>query len=482
VAFGGPRTLLVSRAIAWLEITASAFIWVAVIVRLARLRLGAAERAMLAWVALVLAVHSRPIMAKEAVDGLFLVSSGVLLCLGRRPAARLVGYALIGAACLCKQNLAPMAPAALLAFGDLRSPRAWAAAASAPLLYGVAIGALGGGSDALAQLTTQTDFVRYALRAHFVRRDVWLAMAIGLGVMLVGYGWPVRRGGAGAAAGARARAAVAAAALTTGIVWALIQVGEGRFMRHFAHELFGAAVGINLFRSAASGPNDREVRVTWLAIVLAWSLAVSKGGPFPALAAAPLAATLLVCAVELTGLAVPAAVGRRLIAGVLGVLALLAGVSLHRARTEHVYRDLPAQELRSELGDALPGAAGIYSNANTHAFFADLEIALGRVEGQTYALLPDCAMHWVTASQGNPLPIDWAQGTELGSPAVWDRFVSELDARRGGMIVLLQKERVHSLAKGFVPLSTGPYRHRVVGWVRRNLDRFDETEHFELYR
>ena len=86
--------------------------------------------------------------------------------------------------------------------------------------------------------------------------------------------------------------------------------------------------------------------------------------------------------------------------------------------------------------------------------FNDLQVAknIAKKEGKVYCIIPDVAANWVISSQTNPLSIDWPQNSELGRQELVDRIIEDLEAHRGGLIVIVQKYQASSLASGFTPL------------------------------
>ncbi len=123
----------------------------------------------------------------------------------------------------------------------------------------------------------------------------------------------------------------------------------------------------------------------------------------------------------------------------------------------------------------------IYTNPNTYEFLVDLNNAIDIVSARnrTYAIMPDVPGYWVQSSQTNPLLVDWPQPVELGNQYLIDRVTTDLAAKRGEVIVIVQKVHAFYLADGFVPLDEDQYE--VVQYVRTNFRKTHETEFFELY-
>jgi hypothetical protein len=80
---------------------------------------------------------------------------------------------------------------------------------------------------------------------------------------------------------------------------------------------------------------------------------------------------------------------------------------------------------------------------------------------------------------GGNARLERAGGLRLRAAEVACVYRDWLAAQLG---VVLQKTRVHSLTKGFRKRDVGPFRHRIIGTVKRRFERFGESAHFELYR
>src|SRR5207247_6437175 len=88
-------------------------------------------------------------------------------------------YALIGAAMLCKQNFALLAPTSVLILGDARRPAAWLAAAAPALLYAGGLWAAGALPAAAAQLGTQTDPIHNGVLSYLATPWLYAGLVLG---------------------------------------------------------------------------------------------------------------------------------------------------------------------------------------------------------------------------------------------------------------------------------------------------------------
>jgi hypothetical protein len=469
---GGEHVLAASRLVWWCELAFVAWIWVGLVGRALAVELGVVERAALRVLALVLAAHVAPPRAWHTVDGLAVASAGIALAWDARTRRKVAGYAIIGAAALCKQNFLVLAPIALVVRGDWRRPGCWLAAMAPAAFYAGVVGALGGGPDLAAQLGAQHGLVAAGIGPYVSTR-----VAVGLVLGALAGRLPRRttdgRPRARAFAGLVAPLVVATAPV--GLLIAAATASYAHYARVPAFVLFGLALGRTAALLAAG---DRAAaRIALLAVAVAWTSAISVGYPSPAYASGLLAALLLVLDRPVEARA------RGYARAGLVVLAGLACIGSGAARTRVVYRDRPAAELTRPLGDVLRGGAGIYTNDRTADFLADLNraVMLAETRGRPYAILPDVPVHWVTARRPNPLPIDWPQSIELATPALAARVDDAIDRFRGTGVFLVQKVRADALATLALPFAADDPRYPVVGRVRDMLTKTGETTYFDVY-
>lgn len=469
---GGERVLAASRFVWWCELALVAWIWVGLLGRALAVELGVVERSALRVLALLLAAHVAPPRAWHTVDGLAVASAGIALAWDAGARRKIAGYLLVGAAALCKQNFLALAPLALVVLGDWRRPACWLAAVAPVALYAGVVGVLGGGPDLTAQLGAQHGLVAAGLAPYL---SVRVAIGVGLGALA---GW-LPRGGSRGTSRALGFASMLAPLLVVlaplGLLIAASTASYAHYARVPAFVLFGLALGRTATLVAA---RDRSAaRVALLALACAWSSAVSVGYPSPAYASGILAA-LLLCLDRPAG-----APALRWFRAWLVALAVLACAGSVAARTRVVYRDRPAAELGRALGDVLRGGAGIRTNDRTADFLADLNraVMLAEARGRPYAILPDVPVHWATARQPNPLPIDWPQSIELATPALAARVDDAIDRFRGTGVFLVQKVRADALATAAVPFANDDPRYPIVGRVRGTLTKTGETTYFDVY-
>ena len=478
VLVGGDATFWLGRLVVWFQFALIAWIWT----RLFRDSTGRGSSGVEAFaatcIAFVLTSHTFPLMPWHTVDGLALISLGTLLATGSSRTGKVVGYALLGAAALCKQNFLPMAPLAVLILGDRRRWYAWGAALAPAVLYAVVLAALRAVPDAWEQLGSQTDLPLVGVIPYLSNRYFYAGLALGAGAITVALRKPGTPG--------RHRSTTAAVFGLLLVLGTLLGVGltmnrsDYFYLDWASFLLFGAALGAVGARVWLRGWSDRPVRLATVAVLAAWTASLSLGYRTPALATGPLAAFLLGSAVEPWRTPEqPRGTGRLTLAMTALAIALLTVWSV--ARLQHVYHDRPARELTHRLDGVLPGGRFIRTNENTQVVMADLQRAVERARGRPYVIVVDFAGYWVKAPQRNPLPIDWPQTLELNRAPLLQRVTGALEARRGRGVVIVQKVYAADLAQGFTSLQPGNYYYYVADYVRSVFQKSGETTYFEIY-
>jgi len=467
---GGAHTFIVSRLIYWLEVAVGCWAWLEIAIA----RLGAPG--LVPWslplgaLAFMLSTHAFQPMAWHTVDGVALASVGFLLAgTGARGAA---GYALIGAAAVCKQNFLPLIPATILLRGDHGRPVAWAAALIMPALYVAALVVGGGGSDLFHQLTAKSDLVQSGIRQYVGRPWAGIGLALGALPALVvhtGRGRPTR---------------VWLSLLFTGAIAAGLgqSVDHERFqyIDRDAFLLFGASSGVLLGSMRRPFPASFAAAAAF-ALALGWCSSVSEGYQTPAHAAGPLVIVLVGGIMALVDESARRAARRAAFAV---SLAALAWVAPHwrSARRDHIAQELTAPLLTHDLAGVFPGAAGIRTNANTFAALAELRQIVDGLGSTPYAILVDAPGWWACARQRNPLPADWPQSMEICTGELEDRVSRRILALRERGIVIVQNARMNGIAERVDPIPRENGYYGAASWARFALRRESAHRYWDVYR
>lgn len=478
VAVGGDHVLWLVRGWGWLVLGAICWLWT---------RRFAGEtspvfRYALYLAALAAAAHTFPVMGWHTLDALLLASAAVVAAASPLSPARLaVAFALVGTAALCRQNFGLFAPWLLLAVG--LPPRRWPAAVAwtlAPVAaYFALMAALGAGPAAVQQLAAPGGGLLWrAGVVAFVAEPAWLAgLAAGAALGLLARRRHLRP--AWGTALFLAPAAVLAAALATHPGWFA-------FATFVLHGLV-AALGL-----AARPKLPADARFAAVAVAgLGWTTAVSLGYNTPALCAGPLLVVLWRLGRELTAPAPAPSPAVSPLAPIhptraqwlLVPLAVAAVAALAIGRHRFPYLDHPAAHLTHDVGAVLPGGAGLRTNTHLHAVLADLQALRGRLaaDRRPHAILTDFSAAWIRSPARNPLPVEWAQETELAfHPALFRRVFHALRDLPPETVIVVQKHLVADLGAHRTPVPAGSPFYFVQNWVREHCPPRGETEFFLL--
>ena len=477
VALGGDHTYLISRCFVWFQLAFVAWAWSELCARFADARPPLAIQVAIALIGLILSAHYFPDMAWHTIDGLFLISAGFWIRVANAETrVRFVGDLLLGAAILCKQNFLFCVPLIILLCERRQRGRAVLAVLTLPALYAFAVIVSGGASEALTQLTTQSDLATPGFYKYLWEPAFAGGLAIGLlTFVLLRHSPEPERPEASDARNASADLAGLAIVLVL-IVGAVDAMTKGRFLGSPAFGLFGLACGSTLALAALSQSNDARWKLGLIVAAVGWCTALSIGYNTPALAAG-IAATFLL------QLWLPQSKASRSFWLAAGTLLAIVGVwclwALDQSRMKFVYLERPVSDLTWPLDGVLPGGAGLRTDRTTYLVLRDLKALTSR--GEPYAILPDFAGWWPASTESNPLPVDWSQWIELGSPALRSRAIAAMDSQRGRILFLVAKYDTPILAKKLTPAPSS-FRYPLAAYARTHYTKVGETPFFEIYR
>lgn len=462
VVLGGSYTYWLSRLVVWAQLVAVVWLWIMVIQRSLSAALPLRTQLALLVLGLSLSAHNFPLMAWSTIDGLLLIALGAAaLSAGRR--WRLLAYALIGSAVLCKQSFMLVLPLSLIITSDWKDIRCWAAGLLPGMLYVLFLVMNDTLAAAQIQLMSQTDgvLVSSGIIAYLPYAPVGV------------YGYLTA-----ALLHRSRRTALLALLVGPPLLLASAAFAVGELMHQVGFFMFALLGGLTTFAIVCRALSPMQSRISLLILVAGWSASLSGGYNSPMLMAGPLMIALIVYASVLAGPVARRRWAQR--AFILGVA--LVALTFTSLRLNHIYRERPASEMTYHLGDVLPGAQMVFTNANTYRYFDDLNIAIERAGtlGRPYALIPDCPGCWVQSIQPNPLPIDWVIDL-YKNPTTLAQTIDALEnVRRAGGVVVLQEVDANAIANSVTPLPAALYD--VVPYVRQHFDVVSTTAYFTLYR
>jgi len=468
VLFGGEYTFWISRLVAWLQIAVIAWAWPLILEKLSGREIDWKHKSVLSMICFAFTASTFPVMVWPTYDGLFFISIGLLLVLRPSSIAKLSGYFLIGLAYVCKQNFIVVFPAVLLVLGDWRKFRYWIAAIAPGAAYLASMFALGAMPDVLMQVGSATAFVDRAVLPILVLWHVLLGIALGAASV----GLLTRRTPWVSVIGfvcVNAALLLCALALTAELYW---------YSAYVSWWLFGFAFGALLSERFSSKGDRAAAKVGFLAVVVAWSIAISNGFNFPTLGCGVIVLFLVYSVFK--GAETFSGYRYALPSGVL--LMSVALVALWVGRHRHIYRDLPASRLTARLDGVLPGGRFLRTNPNTLDFLSDLNVAIRLTQGERFAIIPGFPAYWVKGRELDPLPMDWPYVEVISTEKMTDRLVKSVADQKGKIILLVQKVEPASLSSGFEPLNEKIYPESLLSYVRIHFEKVGETKYFELRR
>jgi hypothetical protein len=485
VFFGGDRTFWLSRCFVWLEFSGIAWAWVLLTQRTLGRPFRTLELPLLYAIGFILTAHNFPLMAWHSVDAVFLVSLG-LLC-ATRPQSRWkwLGYGLMGIAYLCRQNFALVALIAPFVLGDWRRFGPWLAVVAPGALYLAVLAMHGCVDDFIAQLGagSMEDVVFLGFWRLITEPLVVVGGAIGAATMR----FCQARAPADSPSARRSLLGLGGMAslyLIVGLLGWALSTSPRTFLWGTAG-LFGFHAGAMLYFAFTRRLEILPVGV--VAGLVAWSASISYGYNHPALMAGPLAVLALGYGLREMGDA-----RWRGLSWMHLALVVFLIFSFVEARQTFIYRDRAAVNLNHSLGGLLPGGKGLYTNARTHALFADLKVAVAKVKHYEYVIVPDFPGYWVKSERPNPSSAVWLNAQdigyaglgEIGTEHAFERLVAEFGASRVKGRWIVSKFRTDVVRGGWVPLKPSSRLHRfdMVGYVRKHFELVDETRYFEIYR
>ena len=419
--------LATSRLVAICEVVAYSALLAAMTFRTPFHRWGVLHIAMVG-AATAVNLNTFPIMAWYTIDGILLCSLGVYVLVSGRPSPSplriAVAMLLVGSAALMKQSFAPAIPLAALAVAVVRLPAGWrrclrdavvaGAAATVPLaVYAAWVGAAGGWSDMVRQLTSATPvwgeqfFTGSTLGP--AAQDVILGMqgivvAVGLAFAAVLVGSQIRmRGFAAGKWLQRAGLVVGGSALALTVtngglglygVWGLA----------IEEEVLVALACQAIFRRRFDG-------VAFWFLALGWMVSLSYGPANNNLVAGSIALLILErlwSAAHSPGPALPhpgQLALRRVREGLVVVAVLLLMSMAYGARQANPYRDLPPNQQTSRPEQINSAYAWIETGAPTMAFLRQVDDCIAAYPATRISIVPDLPAQHVVYNRPAALPV-----------------------------------------------------------------------------
>lgn len=470
VLWAGDRFLWWSRFEAWVQYAVVAWLWVRIVERTWQPWPNKTSRFAVAFLAFAACAHIFPVMPWNTLDGVFFMTLGAAVRFLAPARWHWLAYLLVGCSPLFRQNFVLSLPLLVLAMGARLQWRFWAAALVPGIAFSLYLMVTGAFEDAFLQMTSHKSSLGEAVLPSRLGMSPE-SFAIGLGLGLFGI-------------------AVALFARSPRVKWLAVLSFLGSLalatvclvFKSRAHGwlLFGTMLAVLPFLFTT---RESRWRSALVAFVIAWGTAISEGWPTPAL----VSGALLVIIAALTVAVLPRrpvlSASKWIAAGSVA-LALVMAIGFHRGRTERLYFERPARDLRYDLTGVFPGARSIKTNENTYRFLLDLKECIDWLRRQAppgtgVGIVPEIAQFWVTSPQPNPLRSDWCIDPELVDPKARAALIADIEKARGKFWFIVQKHQARNLPDRLLAFQEGESVSRDT--IRREWRKVHETPFFEIY-
>ncbi|MBN1272435.1 MAG: hypothetical protein JXB26_09200 [Candidatus Aminicenantes bacterium] len=478
VLLGGGYTYWISRFVVWCEFAVMAAAWTHVFSSFASLKVRLFDKTLFFFVAYIFSVHTFPVMAWHTIDGLLMISLGLVWTRKKKPAVKFIGFFFLGLSCLFKQSFIPAVFVLPFIWNEWKNKKTWVAIFLPGLLYSGYLLVAGAFGDAFIQLCFQTGIIQAGFISYLTE---WITFPLGIIWGFLSCLLMYRRKLLNGVFKPNFLRAAGMTALGVSLFTYPAGLWMGRAVWNLAFWLFGIVAGTALyfFLFAKRSERGNVLKPVLSALVIAWSVSLSKGYNSPSLAAGILALVILLLIFSVF----PSGAGKNVkrLFGLLKCALLIMSVGAFVwARYNHIYLERPASDLEYSLEDIFPGTKKIRTNENTFRFLKDLDRAVEKYRGEEFTIIPDCAGYWVKASQVNPLSIDWLQPVELKNQRLVDRLENEIRSKQG-LILIVQKVHAEYLFREFRPIPENS-AYKLVNFIRTGGRKFAGTEYFDMYR
>ncbi|MCB0738902.1 MAG: hypothetical protein KDC92_15440 [Bacteroidetes bacterium] len=434
------KSLIISRAIAWIQFGLIAILWVNILSP----KKSFIQTTALFLVGFMAITNNYPPMAWHTLDGIMLSTTGAYF-LTKRKQYWWLAFLLFCMAYLCKQNFLAVGVFAIIFF-----PKNWpkkAATLAIPgIIYVLFLAINGAFSDFIIQMQSETSLFKTGILTYLKSIWLWLGILIGIGHILI----------------EKKKNLVVTnyASLAVFLTVACYGLYKGQFYLGPSFLVFGWSLTY-LFKKLID--DYRPIKILGLGI--AWAASVSIGFNTPAMALA------VAVVIVLSQLELPKSIWT------VSVLAIIP--FYHYGRTNYVYRDVEIGRHEYHLGNQLTGASGIYTNKRTHDLFKDLR-KLKATSNKQLVLMPYSGAYWALSNSKNPASIHWTSNIEMQNDRLRERYIDEMETQRGKVCLLLPKYNTLTIGYGRYPMKydSGFY---LENYFIENWNLVSESKFFFVY-
>jgi len=461
---------IAGRLIFWIQMVSIAWVWCYLLNKVT-LKLKLFYFFPLVFLSVMISSHNFPIMPWTTIDGLFLISIGMLLYSLRIPFLKLFGLFFLGFAPWCKQNftIAPIIFVLMLpAKKRVRDFLALIFPSLLILLYLYLNKAL---PYFLNQITIRSNPLNVGVITYIKHiKSLYAIWGVYI-ILLIPLLWEIifltHKN--------KSSKTVLFLLKLFFIITAYLLVE--RYLMNPIHRAF-LFFYLALFCSFFLYHQKNFLKLQVILITTAWATSISLGYNSPALFSGVLFASLTFYFFNQLKKYTKEVAKQFFLVGAL--FSLLLFNKYKNFRYNHIYRDLPFPNLKYNLEKIYPGFQSIKTSKNNYDYFLDLKRTYSLYKNSSsVALMPSNAGFWILAKENNPLPLDWIQNAEHPTNKLTTRIISSINAKKT-FIIMVNKYEVKSIAKNrHAPLNLKNYA--IVNYVQKNLKKINETEFFEIY-
>lgn len=431
VQFGGDYIFWITRFVVWFEFASIAWIWTYLVFKnFLPHKTSIAFRFGIASIAFFFTAHSFPPMVWNTIDGLFIYSIGLVLCLNKSVNIKMLGYFLIGFTFLIKQNFIFLLPTTVLILGDWKSVRVWLAVFSPSIFfytYFIFLGVIG---NVIAQTTSRTEFLDTAIKGFTNKFTVPWGIIFGFsGTYFLAKKDSFKK-------------ITGAIIICVPLFYNFIYFhNAGKFIFDASFFLFGSLCGIALYFLKAE-KLSKNTRILLLGVIVGWCVGISGGYNSPVFASG-ISFVFLVVLLNYFIIS-DSRLKRTIKPFIILLILLLISFTIYNfyfLRINSIYGEpRSATELTYKADSILPGGKNILVSKEIYDQLSDLQLAIKIAQDRNlqYAILPHAPGLWVKSQQKNPLPIDFGFMFN-NQKALTEPFLTDIKKKRGSIIIIIPK-------------------------------------------
>jgi hypothetical protein len=414
-------------------------------------------------------------MAWHTIDGLVLVTTGLLLYTCSKNNWKILSIFIISCSYLCKQSFIFVPLAIVLISGDWKKIKYWITIALPVIIYFTFSLFADSLKDTFIQLTLKKG-VLTIISWFYLERELWTGIALGFILMTIPILENIK------SSGKYDKIKLISCFLLAFIfsIYSCTAFLNYNYpnMVSLAFLMFGFVLGIVLFSFLTNGEKNADIKkIGVVLITVAFCVSLSMGVPNPVLFSGTLTGFLIIFSFSLIENNNVKIIFKTLVV----LFLILLSISFFNIRTNFIYREQRGEYLTERLDNVLPGANGIFTNVNTYSFLADLKkaVQISLDSNKTYSIIPDIAAYWITSKERNPLPIDWTLDVELSDDILKNTVKNKLNYLRPDNYIIIDKIDTRELQHGFTPIGNDYY---IVNYGKSNFTKINETKYSEIYK